>query len=183
MRLVLADVEVGALERASTGLRGSGAEVLDVVTDVADPRRWTSWPRRRSSISVRRTSCATTRASAGSVTRQWDGPLADWEWVVGINLMGVVHGIRAFGTGLVDQDEGAIVNTASLAALVTLPVPLALYRDQARRARAHRVAGPRARRCAGRASRPSAVSRFLEDGISASERNWPRPPGSEAGVR
>lgn len=46
---------------------------------------------------------------------------ADWEWVVGVNLMGVVHGIRSFAPLLVAQGEGHVVNTASLAGLAAVP--------------------------------------------------------------
>jgi NAD(P)-dependent dehydrogenase (short-subunit alcohol dehydrogenase family) len=46
---------------------------------------------------------------------------ADWDWVVGVNLMGVVHGIRSFVPGLIEQGEGHVVNTASLAGLSAVP--------------------------------------------------------------
>jgi len=51
----------------------------------------------------------------------WRGPFANWEWVVGINLYGVVHGIRAFLPIMEDQGLGHIVNTASMAGLVSMP--------------------------------------------------------------
>src|SRR5262249_8165533 len=46
-----------------------------------------------------------------------DAPLALWEWTIGVNLMGVVHGVHTFLPLLLEQDEGHIVNTASLAGL------------------------------------------------------------------
>jgi NAD(P)-dependent dehydrogenase (short-subunit alcohol dehydrogenase family) len=46
---------------------------------------------------------------------------ADWDWVVGVNLMGVVHGIRSFVPGLIEQGDGHVVNTASLAGLSAVP--------------------------------------------------------------
>lgn len=46
---------------------------------------------------------------------------ADWDWVVGVNLMGVVHGIRSFVPLLLEQGEGHVVNTASLAGLSAVP--------------------------------------------------------------
>jgi NAD(P)-dependent dehydrogenase (short-subunit alcohol dehydrogenase family) len=51
----------------------------------------------------------------------WRGPMRNWDWVVGINLYGVVHGIRAFLPIMEDQGEGHIVNTASMAGLVAVP--------------------------------------------------------------
>jgi NAD(P)-dependent dehydrogenase (short-subunit alcohol dehydrogenase family) len=173
MSLVLADVEVGALERVAAALRDQGAEVLAVVTDVAD------------AASVDQLAAATfdrfgtahvvcNNAGVGGIGHEtWAGPLADWEWVVGINLMGVVHGIRAFGHRLVEQDDGAIVNTASLAALVSIPF-LSPYT-----ATKHAVLGlteSLAHELAMRGSRVSAHvlgPAFLQSGISSSERNWP----------
>jgi NAD(P)-dependent dehydrogenase (short-subunit alcohol dehydrogenase family) len=46
---------------------------------------------------------------------------ADWDWVVGVNLMGVVHGIRTFVPGLIEQGDGHVVNTASLAGVSAVP--------------------------------------------------------------
>ena len=51
----------------------------------------------------------------------WTGPMSSWDWVMGINVYGVVHGIRAFLPIMTDQGEGHIVNTASMAGLVALP--------------------------------------------------------------
>jgi NADP-dependent 3-hydroxy acid dehydrogenase YdfG len=51
----------------------------------------------------------------------WTGPFRVWEWVVGINLYGVIHGIRSFLPIMHDQGEGHIVNTASMAGLMALP--------------------------------------------------------------
>jgi len=49
----------------------------------------------------------------------WTVPTADWKWILGVNLWGVIHGIRTFVPLLVDQDEGHVVNTASLAGLTS----------------------------------------------------------------
>lgn len=51
----------------------------------------------------------------------WDGPMSEWQWVLGVNLWGVINGIRAFVPTLVEQNEGHVVNTASLAGLTTIP--------------------------------------------------------------
>jgi NAD(P)-dependent dehydrogenase (short-subunit alcohol dehydrogenase family) len=52
-----------------------------------------------------------------SMADPWFGPLASWQWVLGVNLWGVIHGIRAFLPTLIAQGEGHIVNTASIAGL------------------------------------------------------------------
>ncbi len=51
----------------------------------------------------------------------WNGPLGEWEWVLGVNLYGVVHGVRTFLPLLQEQGEGHIVNTASMAGLTAMP--------------------------------------------------------------
>jgi NAD(P)-dependent dehydrogenase (short-subunit alcohol dehydrogenase family) len=51
----------------------------------------------------------------------WENSVADWEWILGVNLWGVIHGVRAFTPHLLAQDEGHIVNTASVAGLISPP--------------------------------------------------------------
>src|SRR5262249_49894410 len=59
-------------------------------------------------------------AGAG-VGPAWEKPLPEWEWVLGVNLWGVISGVRAFMPGMIERDEGHIVNTASVAGLLPLP--------------------------------------------------------------
>ena len=51
----------------------------------------------------------------------WEMSVADWRWILGVNLWGVIHGIRAFAPRLIAQNEGHIVNTASVAGLISPP--------------------------------------------------------------
>ena len=51
----------------------------------------------------------------------WEASEAEWQWLLGVNLWGVVHGVRAFAPRLIEQDEGHIVNTASVAGLISPP--------------------------------------------------------------
>jgi NAD(P)-dependent dehydrogenase (short-subunit alcohol dehydrogenase family) len=51
----------------------------------------------------------------------WEVSEAEWQWLLGVNLWGVVHGVRAFAPRLIAQDEGHIVNTASVAGLISPP--------------------------------------------------------------
>jgi len=57
-------------------------------------------------------------AGVASLADPWFGPLSAWRWVLGVNLWGVIHGIRAFLPPLAAQGEGHIVNTASVAGLI-----------------------------------------------------------------
>ena len=60
-------------------------------------------------------------AGVGGGGLSWEMPLSTWEWVLGVNLWGVVHGVRTFMPILLQQDEAHIVNTASVAGLVAAP--------------------------------------------------------------
>jgi NAD(P)-dependent dehydrogenase (short-subunit alcohol dehydrogenase family) len=51
----------------------------------------------------------------------WENTVADWQWILGVNLWGVIHGVRAFAPRLMAQNEGHIVNTASVAGLISPP--------------------------------------------------------------
>lgn len=51
----------------------------------------------------------------------WELGVADWQWILGVNLWGVIHGVRAFAPALIAQNEGHIVNTASVAGLISPP--------------------------------------------------------------
>jgi NAD(P)-dependent dehydrogenase (short-subunit alcohol dehydrogenase family) len=60
-------------------------------------------------------------AGVGGGGLSWETPISTWEWVLGVNLWGVIHGIRTFVPILLQQDEGHVVNTASVAGLVAAP--------------------------------------------------------------
>jgi NAD(P)-dependent dehydrogenase (short-subunit alcohol dehydrogenase family) len=51
----------------------------------------------------------------------WEASVGDWQWILGVNLWGVIHGVRAFAPRLIAQDAGHIVNTASVAGLISPP--------------------------------------------------------------
>ena len=75
-----------------------------------------------------------------------DLPRRDFEWVIGVNLWGVIHGIRAFLPHLIAQDEGHIVNTASVSGLYHHAADGAVQRLQGGRGGAQRDDQVRARR-------------------------------------
>lgn len=119
MRIVLADVEAGPLDAAVEALAGGG-EVIGVVTDVADRAAVDELARRTiSTYGAVHLVCNNAGVGPGGVT--WEVPSAVWEWVLGVNLMGVVNGVAAFVPHLVEQDDGHVVNTASVAGLVGFP--------------------------------------------------------------
>jgi NAD(P)-dependent dehydrogenase (short-subunit alcohol dehydrogenase family) len=115
MRVVLADIEKPALDRATEDLASAGAEVVGIVTDVAEHASVVGLHDavldRFGAVHV---VCNNAGVVGGSVAKS---PIEFWEWVVGVNLFGVVNGCNVFLPTLMAQDEGHVVNTASMAGL------------------------------------------------------------------
>ena len=120
MRVVMADVEEPVLKAAADELASDGTEVLAVTTDVSD------------ADAVHALAAATfdrfgtahivcNNAGIGTGGAAWEVSDAQWRWIIGVNLMGVVHGLQAFVPRLIEQGEGHVVNTASAAGLTTGP--------------------------------------------------------------
>jgi len=118
MRIVIADVEADALASAEAELAADGADVLAVQTDVADRDAVIALAdaasERFGSVHVL---CNNAGVSGGGGAL-WETTDRDWDWVLGVNLMGVVHGIQAFVPAMVAHGEpGHIVNTSSVLGL------------------------------------------------------------------
>jgi NAD(P)-dependent dehydrogenase (short-subunit alcohol dehydrogenase family) len=126
MKLVLADVQRDALDRAVEELKAHGASVIAAVCDV------------RKSEQVQALADAAVaefgavhlvfnNAGVGSGGLIWENTEADWEWVIGVNVWGVIHGVRIFTKLMLETAakdasfEGHIVNTASMAGLLNAP--------------------------------------------------------------
>jgi NAD(P)-dependent dehydrogenase (short-subunit alcohol dehydrogenase family) len=126
MNVVMADVQSDALEKAAIEIRGLGVRVLAQQLDVAKSEQ------------VQALADATMRqfgapnfvfnnAGVGAGGLIWEHTLKDWEWVVGVNLMGVAHGVRIFTPLMLAAAKadphwrGHIVNTASMAGLLCAP--------------------------------------------------------------
>jgi len=120
MKVVVGDIEEPALDEAVAKLEVSGAEVLGVRTDVSDDSSVAALAaaavERFGAIHV-----ACNNAGVGGGGLSWEAPLDTWQWVLGVNMWGVIHGIRAFVPVLMQQDEAHIVNTASIAGLAAGP--------------------------------------------------------------
>lgn len=126
MKLVLADIEPAPLAAACDELRAAGADALAERTDVADAASVAALAdaayRHFGAVHLL---CNNAGVSAAALrTPAWETRLEDWHWTLGVNLMGVVHGIRAFVPRmLAGGDEGHVVNTASVAGLLTASGP------------------------------------------------------------
>jgi NAD(P)-dependent dehydrogenase (short-subunit alcohol dehydrogenase family) len=120
MKIVLGDIEEGPLKAAVDDLTSTGAEALGVVTDVSD----------RASVEALRDAALDrfgavhlvhNNAGIGLGGPIWEVTEEDWRWILGVNLWGVIHGVATFTPLLLEQGEGHIVNTASIAGLIVAP--------------------------------------------------------------
>jgi NAD(P)-dependent dehydrogenase (short-subunit alcohol dehydrogenase family) len=121
MSIVLGDVEAGALDDAAVAVEKAGVPVLGVPTDV----RFADQVDALAAATIERFGRVDVVCNnAGVATMSgstWEVPLEDWEWVLGVNLLGVVHGVRSFVPHLVAQNSGHVVNVASMAGVSTGP--------------------------------------------------------------
>jgi NAD(P)-dependent dehydrogenase (short-subunit alcohol dehydrogenase family) len=126
MNLVLVDVQQDALDAATQEMQAAGAQVLAFKLDVSNAGDMEAM-----GAAVRARFGAPhlvfNNAGVGSGGLIWENSVKDWEWVLGVNVMGVVHGVRIFTPMMLaaaQQDaswQGHIVNTASMAGLLNAP--------------------------------------------------------------
>jgi NAD(P)-dependent dehydrogenase (short-subunit alcohol dehydrogenase family) len=126
MNLVLADVQQDALDKAVAEMEAAGAQVLGMRLDVSKADQIEAL----GAATLKRFGAphfVFNNAGVGAGGLIWENSAADWEWVIGVNLMGVAHGIRVFTPMMLEaaaQDpayQGHIVNTASMAGLLNAP--------------------------------------------------------------
>ena len=120
MKVVIGDIEEGALKEAERDLAADRTDVLAVVTDVSDAASVRAL-RDRALDRFGAVHLVHNNAGVGTGGPVWEVPEADWRWILGVNLWGVVHGIATFMPLLIEQGEGHVVNTASIAGLTTAP--------------------------------------------------------------
>ncbi len=127
MSVALADLDAAALNTLQEELALQGTCAIAVPTDVSK----VSDVERLAEHVVRELGAAHVLCNNAGVAARGGAPWlisqADWEWIVGVNFMGVVHGTRVFTPILLEQEEGHIVNTASLAGLVVGAMGNAAY--------------------------------------------------------
>ena len=186
MNVVMADVEEGRLEEAASSVSSLGGQVVGLPVDVSDESAVQDLAAK---VMERFGAVHVLCNNAGVAARSdpWFGPLSAWEWVFGVNLWGVIHGVRAFLPLMAAQPEGHIVNTASMAGLVpgvgpvydaTKHAVVAITEDLYRTAKLAGLPIGVSVLCPG----------WVRTGIIDADRNWParlgeRPPDSpEAAV-
>ena len=126
MNLVLVDVQQDALDAATAEIKALGAEVLAFKLDVSNAAQMEAMG---SAVFERfgAPHFVFNNAGVGSGGLIWENSVADWEWVLGVNVMGVAHGVRIFTPMMLAAAakdpawQGHIVNTASMAGLLNPP--------------------------------------------------------------
>ncbi len=114
--VVLADVQVDALEQSAAAVAAHGVETLAVPTDVSD-REQVEALAEKTLDRFGGVHIVCNNAGVAGSGEPWFGPIEGWEWTFGVNVWGVVHGVRAFLPHLIAGGGGHIVNTASMAGL------------------------------------------------------------------
>jgi len=185
MNLVLADVQQDALDRAAVEMQDAGAQVLAIRVDVSNADAMQALGQ---AVQARfgAPHFVFNNAGVGCGGLIWENTLQDWNWVLGVNVMGVVHGVRVFTPMMLEAArqnpgyQGHIVNTASMAGLVNAPnmgvynvskhavVALSetLYQDLSL--------------VTDQIGASVLCPFFVPTGISRSERNRPQEPGQAA---
>jgi NAD(P)-dependent dehydrogenase (short-subunit alcohol dehydrogenase family) len=119
MKVVIADIERSALDSA-IGELGADKQLLGVVTDVSNSDAVQDLAR-QTEQAFGPAQLLFNNAGVGGGGPLWEQTEADWQWVLGVNLGGVINGVRAFTPQMITQGEGHIVNTASIAGLMSAP--------------------------------------------------------------
>ena len=121
MKLALADIEEEALRRVEQEFRKASIPVLAIRTDVSrghDVERLAE--KTLATFGAVHVVCNNAGVAPGGAV--WESTVADWEWVLGVNVWGVIHGVRVFVPIMLRQDTPChVVNTASVAGLLSMP--------------------------------------------------------------
>ncbi|MEA3192365.1 MAG: hypothetical protein QOD26_698 [Betaproteobacteria bacterium] len=114
MEVALADVDEKGLQETLQLVKGVKASSMRVdVSKAADVEAFAA--------SLKNVHVVCNNAGVSPLGPLWENSNADWQWALGVNLWGVIHGVRAFVPRLVAQGEGHVVNTASVAGLISPP--------------------------------------------------------------
>jgi NAD(P)-dependent dehydrogenase (short-subunit alcohol dehydrogenase family) len=126
MKLVLADVQKGAVEAAAAEFRAQGGEAIALQVDVSRGDEVQALADAAMST-FGKVNLLFNNAGVTAGGLVWENSAKDWDWVLGVNLHGVIHGLRVFAPLMLAEAardpsyEGHIVNTASMAGLLTAP--------------------------------------------------------------
>lgn len=127
MKVVLSDVRRDVLEQAAEGLAAHGGRFHLIAVDVTDRSAMASAAAQTQQV-FGKLHVLCNNAGVGSRTSIEDAPYEEWDWVLGVNVGGIINGIRSFLPLIRAHGEGGhIVNTASIGGLLPVPPPLGIY--------------------------------------------------------
>ena len=120
MDLALADVDEVNLSSVQDEILAKGVRAITLKVDVSNAQQLEIF-RDQTLTRLGGVHVVCNNAGVSPLGAVWENTPADWHWILGVNLWGVIHGVRAFAPHLIKQDEGHIVNTASVAGLISPP--------------------------------------------------------------
>jgi NAD(P)-dependent dehydrogenase (short-subunit alcohol dehydrogenase family) len=120
MHVALADVDAENLSATAEAVRARGVKAFSMRIDVSKGEEVEVFAD-RTQAELKGVHLVCNNAGVALTGAAWENTPQDWQWILGVNLWGVVHGVRAFTPRLVAQNEGHIVNTASVAGLICPP--------------------------------------------------------------
>ena len=120
MKVVIGDIERDALDETVAELKAAGGDVVGAICDVSNQKSVDVLAKTALDAYGAVHVLCNNAGVAGEAGPAWERSLDDWNWVMGVNLLGVLHGIRSFVPIMIEQgDEGHVVNTASIAGLIS----------------------------------------------------------------
>ena len=120
MDVALADVDEVNLSAVADEVQEKGVRAITFKVDVSQAAQIDAF-RDQTIARLGAVHLVCNNAGVSPLGAAWESSAADWEWILGVNLWGVIHGVRAFTPALIAQKEGHIVNTASVAGLISPP--------------------------------------------------------------
>jgi len=120
MDVALADVDQINLTAVADEVQEKGVRAITLKVDVSQAAQVDGF-RDQTIARLGAVHVVCNNAGVSPLGAAWESSAADWEWILGVNLWGVIHGVRAFAPVLIAQKEGHIVNTASVAGLISPP--------------------------------------------------------------
>src|SRR5512145_448165 len=120
MDLALADVDEVNLSSVQDEVLGKGVRAITLKVDVSNAQQLEIF-RDQTLTRLGGVHVVCNNAGVSPLGAVWENSTADWQWILGVNLWGVIHGVRTFTPHLVEQNEGHIVNTASVSGLISPP--------------------------------------------------------------
>ena len=120
MDIALADVDEVNLTAVADEVQEKGVRAITLKVDVSQAAQVDAF-RDQAIARLGAVHVVCNNAGVAPLGPLWESSVGDWEWILGVNLWGVIHGVRAFAPALIAQNEGHIVNTASVAGLISPP--------------------------------------------------------------